>query len=358
MPKKIFLSDLDLSLNQLLQAKLENLAVDPANSESRLYYNTAIKKIKYFNGTVWLTVIDDLDTRLTNARTPSSHVIATNVGLGAEHTISGAAAGMVLRASGATAANFQQLAHSDLSGVGTNTHAEIDTHLGDATKHRVINDAGSSLTDLFSASKILQLIADLNSTVAGALIFKGGYDAATNTPNLDIAPSATIKQGWTYVATTAGTFFTEEVEPGDLIIAKQDAPTTLAHFTVVNKNIPAILGATTTVAGILMLATQADVNAGTDAAKAVTSATLQAKLGLSGTQSVVRKESAIIGDGIATSYVINHGLASRNVSVAIHRNAAPFDEVETEVQKTTTGSITVLFSVAPLASQYVVTING
>jgi hypothetical protein len=358
MPKKIFLSDLDLSLNQLLQAKLENLAADPANSESRLYYNTAIKKIKYYNGTVWLTVIDDLDTRLTNARTPSAHVIATNVGLGAEHTISGAAAGMVLRASGATAANFQQLLHGDLGNVGTNTHAQIDTHIADATKHRVINDAGTTTTDLFSASRILQLIADVNSAVVGSLVFKGGYDAATNVPDLDTAPSATIKQGWTYVATTAGAFFAENVEAGDLIIAKQDAPTTLAHYTVVNKNIPAILSATTVVEGLMFLATQAEVNAGTDATKAVTSVTLQAKLGLSGTQTVVRRESAIIGDGAATSYVINHGLASRNITVRIHRNSAPYDEVETEVQKTTTGSITVLFSVAPSASQYVVTLNG
>jgi hypothetical protein len=62
-----------------------------------------------FNGTVWLTVVDDLDTRLTNSRTPTSHVIATNLALGAEHTISGAAAGMVLRASGASAANFTTL---------------------------------------------------------------------------------------------------------------------------------------------------------------------------------------------------------------------------------------------------------
>jgi hypothetical protein len=45
------------------------------------------------------TVVDDLDTRLTNSRTPTSHVIATNLALGAEHTIS-LAAGMVLRASG------------------------------------------------------------------------------------------------------------------------------------------------------------------------------------------------------------------------------------------------------------------
>jgi hypothetical protein len=76
---------------------------------------------------VQFTVVDDLDTRLTNSRTPTSHVIATNLALGAEHTISGAAAGMVLRASGASAANFQQLLHSDLGAVGVNTHSQTLT---------------------------------------------------------------------------------------------------------------------------------------------------------------------------------------------------------------------------------------
>jgi hypothetical protein len=358
MPKKIFLSDLDLSLNQLLQAKLENLGSDPANSESRLYYNTTIKKVKYFNGTVWLSVIDDLDTRLTNARTPSAHVIATNLALGAEHTISGAAAGMVLRASGPTSANFQALLHSDLAGVGVNTHAQIDSHIADLAQHRLINDSGSAATDLFSASKILSLISDVNSTITGALIFKGGYDVATNTPDLDVAPSALIKQGWTYVATSTGTFFTEEVDAGDLIIAKQNAPTTLAHFTVVNKNIPAIVAATTALAGIVILATQAEVNTGTDPNKVVTAATLQGKLGLSGGQTLTRNAEAIVGDGAATSFIINHTFNTRAVVVAINRNAAPYDQVETEIQKTSLTSITVLFNTAPTNSQYVVSIKG
>jgi hypothetical protein len=63
------------------------------------------------------------------------------------------------------------------------------------------------------------------------------------------------------------------------------------------------------------------------------SVTLQAKLNLSGSQTVTRNEFAIIGDAAATSFVINHGLNTRAVLVSIHRNAAPYDEVETEVQK-------------------------
>jgi hypothetical protein len=51
----------------------------------------------------------------------------------------------------------------------------------------------------------------------------------------------------------------------------------LAHYTVVNKTSRILLPATTTVAGIITLATQAEVNAGVDANKAVTPVTLQAK---------------------------------------------------------------------------------
>lgn len=51
-----------------------------------------------------------------------SHVLASTSGLGADHTVSGLTAGYVLRASGATAAAFAQLQHSDLGGVSANQH--------------------------------------------------------------------------------------------------------------------------------------------------------------------------------------------------------------------------------------------
>jgi hypothetical protein len=357
MAKKIFLSDIDLALNQLLQAKLQHLPADPAGSESRIYYNTVIKKVKYYNGSDWLTVIDDNDPRLTDSRTAKSHVIATNTGLGAEHTISGAAAGMVLRASGAASANFQILAHSDLEGSGTNTHLQIDAHLGDATKHRVINDSGASNIDLFSASKILQLIADVNSSVAGSLIYKGGYDASSNTPALDTG-SPGVTQGWTYVVTVAGSFFSESVQVGDMIIAKQTNPTVLSHWTVVNKNIPDIVSATETAEGIIRIATTAETTAGTNDTKAVSPLKLKQLLGTTGTVSNARKYSQTIGDGVSLSYAVSHGLSSTTVQVTIFRTATPFDVVDTEVVITNTGTITANFNVAPTAGQYTIVIVG
>lgn len=80
--------------------------------------------------------------------------------------------------------------------------------------------------------------AYVDAAVVGGLIYQGGYDAATNTPNLDSPPTiAGIKKGWTYTVTVDGTFFTEQVRVGDVLIAEVDSPTTLADWTTVQNNI-------------------------------------------------------------------------------------------------------------------------
>ena len=87
----------------------------------------------------------------------------------------------------------------------------------------------------------------VDSTFAGsgALIYQGGYNAATNTPNLDAAAPITINKGFTYTVTVEGLFFTEQVRVGDVLIANINSPTTLADWTTVQNNID--LASTTTV---------------------------------------------------------------------------------------------------------------
>ena len=84
----------------------------------------------------------------------------------------------------------------------------------------------------------------VDNSVVGNLIFQGGYNAATNTPDLDSSPSNTIKKGWSYVVTVAGNFFTEAVEVGDFLIAQQDAPTALANWVTVQNNVDLATAAT------------------------------------------------------------------------------------------------------------------
>ena len=68
----------------------------------------------------------------------------------------------------------------------------------------------------------------------GQSVFQGGYNAATNTPDLDVSPATDIKKGFFWAVTVGGTFYTEVVQPGDLIYADQDNPgATFGNWVVV-----------------------------------------------------------------------------------------------------------------------------
>lgn len=393
MSKKLFVVDIDLLKNQLLQARVENLASAPASPAlGQIYFDTTLSAYRIWNGTRWDTMDNTGDPR-----PPQAHVLATNAGLGADHTIAGATKDDVLVAESATTARFKQLDHNSLANKGSYNHAAIDTHIDTPSIHRSINDNGSANTDLFSAAKILSLIADINSAVSGGLINKGGYDATTNTPNLDSTPIAGIKNGHTYVVTAAGQFFTENVQVGDMLIAKQDSPTTLAHWTLVNKNIPDIVAASETAQGIvelatnaeastgtdttravtpaglkhtldnrnasetatglIELATQAEVNAGSDTTRAVTPATLKGLLGTGVGQTAARKFVKVL-DTSATSYTITHSLNTQDAVVQIRQTALPFAVVEAEVVMATANTVIINFNSAPTANTYSVTVIG
>jgi len=68
----------------------------------------------------------------------------------------------------------------------------------------------------------------------GQSVFQGGYNAATNTPDLDVSPATDIKKGFFWAVTVGGTFFSEVVQPGDLIYADIDNPgATFSNWVVV-----------------------------------------------------------------------------------------------------------------------------
>jgi len=81
--------------------------------------------------------------------------------------------------------------------------------------------------------------AYVDNSIASQVHYEGGYDANTNTPDLDTSPSASITTGAMYTVTAQGDFFGTLVEVGDVLIAENDAPTTAAEWTLVNKNLDA-----------------------------------------------------------------------------------------------------------------------
>ena len=78
--------------------------------------------------------------------------------------------------------------------------------------------------------------AYVDDAVAGGLVYQGGYNASTNTPDLTTSPNSILK-GWTYTVTADGTFFGEQLRVGDVLIAEQDDPSALADWTTVQNNV-------------------------------------------------------------------------------------------------------------------------
>ena len=76
----------------------------------------------------------------------------------------------------------------------------------------------------------------VDNAVVGGLVYQGGYDAATNTPDLTTSPNSILK-GWTYTVTADGTFFGEQLRIGDVLIAEVDDPSALGDWTTVQNNI-------------------------------------------------------------------------------------------------------------------------
>lgn len=76
---------------------------------------------------------------------------------------------------------------------------------------------------------------EVSNAVAGGVTYKGGYNASTNTPDLDTAPSGVLT-GDMYTVTADGTFFTIAVVTGDVLIAEIDSASVEADWTIVEKN--------------------------------------------------------------------------------------------------------------------------
>lgn len=206
----------------------------------------------------------------------------------------------------------------------------------------MINDAINNGTNTtWSSSKIYaELQAAINQSQTGALIYQGNYNPVTNTPN--ITTNTAVKTGWTYVVDTAGTFAGQAVEAGDMIIAKVDNPgSTAANWQIVNKNIPAIVDATTLVKGIIQLATNAEALAGTNNTKAITPATLKAVL-----DAQVKGYVANFGNGTNTSFTITHGLGTQDVDVVVVR-VSDRKEVMVEWAAASNTTVTISVNVAP-----------
>jgi hypothetical protein len=169
--------------------------------------------------------------------------------------------------------------------------------------------------------------AYVDSSLVGSLIFQGGYNAATNTPNLDVPPTGTIKKGFMWTVTADGLFFgTEQLRIGDSVIANIDTPTVLADWTRVQSNIDL---ATLSTVGI------GNVNAGTGIAVSYSNGT-----------ATVSALTTSYATTISVTSTITHSLNTKDVNVQLY-DTVTFETIFADVSRPTVNTVTVTFATAP-----------
>lgn len=110
--------------------------------------------------------------------------------------------------------------------------------------------------------------------------------------------------------------------------------------------------ATESSSGVAEIATQAEVDAGTDDLRIVT------PLKLANSSNRKLKFSQVIGDGSATQFTLTHNLNTRDLQVIVRRESGQFDEVITDVEFPTVNTCVIRFAVAPAASSFKAIILG
>jgi hypothetical protein len=387
MAKK-FLTNLDLTKNQILNVALQNLASPPSSPVAgQVYYNTVDKAIYFWDGTQWVNISGDitsvvaglgltgggtggevtLDVNVDNAtiEISSDTIRVKDLGIGTAKLDNNAV----------TLAKFQQIAALKLLANVTGATANVQE-----VDIKTSIDGTAAHTNLPTTLAVKNYVDGLIINIGN---LEGGWSAAGGT--FPVGTGSTKAGDYWYI-TTAGTIDGEVFNVGDVIIANKDAASTTskADWIRLESNRDQ---ATTTVLGLVTIATQTEVNTGTDTSKVVTPATLagrtatETRTGIAeiATQAEVNTGTdderfvtplklktyldasvggyaANVGNGSATSFALTHGLNTRDVIVSIYDNAT-YEEVLTDVVLTSTTVVTVSFNTAPTSNAYRVVIK-
>lgn len=263
----------------------------------------------------------------------------------------------------------------------------------DGTTNKVLSAANKTKLDNITITQPVDLDAleEAVNALDSAVILKGTWAANSGT----FPGSGAAQAGWSYIVSTAGTVdgvafdvndriiaitdnaststfagnwfkadYTDQVlsvngKTGTVILSTADVAdssdrryVTDAELTVIGNTSGTNTGdepdASTTIKGIVELATQAEAQAKTDTARAVTPASLA---------DFARKYTGTIGNGSSTSIAVTHGLGSQYVTAQAF-DASSGELVECDITLTSSTQTTFGFSVAPTSNAIRVVITG
>jgi hypothetical protein len=145
---------------------------------------------------------------------------------------------------------------------------------------------------------------------------------------------------------SAGTNAGKAYRSSVLVTTLESDPVTFVLFGSVT-----VADATDTVKGIIELATQAEVDAGTDTVRAVTPATLKSASFL------LKKYTETIGDGVSTTISVTHNLNTQDITASVYITSS-YEQVLAAMTATSANVADFVFDVAPTSNELTVVIIG
>lgn len=386
-----FTNAADLQQNNIINIPLDPRATAPASPVvGQVYTNTTDKLIYFWDGTQWVST-----SGITNIDSPNNSILVSisaglaSLGINADNVgveINPTTGVVRLKDLGVTTAKLANNAVTTIKVTDKNiTFAKIQdvptmtvigrvaSGSGTASAITILNDpamAGANGSTLATSGSIK---AYVDGIIAGIGTLIGSFNATTST---NFPGTATTKKGDYWYVTVAGTVQGITLNVGDVLIANVPNPSNTNPndwiFLESNRD-----QATTTVLGMVMLATNTEVQAGTNNTKAVTPAALSARTatetrtglieiatqaetnaGTDDTRAVtplkmvtylnamVGGYSGTIGNGTATSIAITHGLNTTNL-IAEFFLVSTGEKILVDYTPTSATVVTANFGTAP-----------
>ena len=341
MSQKWF-NGLNLQQNQLENAVIQNLASDPSSGKAgQIYYNTTDNGYRYYNGTAWVNIsADAIKSIVAGNGLTSSGTDTVTISLGTPST------------SGSGSNTYGS------NGVTTNSHTH-QISLPDATdavKGVVQLAADNDTTSINKAVTPKQLeTARKNAEVS--ITAGNGLTGGGTGHNLSVAMGTPSTVNQTSTNSTTTTSHTHKLE-----FATVNSPATsgneISFIDTVSQGADGGISATkktvriasTTQTGVVQLATQDEVNNGTDTTKVITLATLR-KGKASGVASLDSNSKIITSQ--LPDYLLGQVMYGGNAStVATTTTISPSDSLKTKKNITATSISIVDSATSTTANTY------